>query len=107
MMAAELCGIPLYRRLFVYLPNVLGKVFVAVPISIGNISLRKALSFLGFSLPYPTSWEYADEMNSDILANHINVWLRGLLIVFVMAFHLVGQGLERKEEAQCASMSFS
>ncbi len=103
MMAAELCGIPLYRRLFVYLlPNVLGKVFVAVPISIGNIILTEAtLSFLGFGLPYPyASWGNMlnEAMNRDILANHINVWLPpGLLIVFsVMAFHLVGQGLKER-----------
>lgn len=103
MMAAELCGIPLYRRLFVYLlPNVLGKVFVAVPISIGNIILTEAtLSFLGFGLPYPyASWGKMlnEAMNRDILANHINVWLPpGLLIVFsVMAFHLVGQGLKER-----------
>ncbi len=102
MMAAELCGIPALRRLFVYLlPNVLGQVFVAIPISIGNIILTEAtLSFLGFGLPYPyASWGNMlnEAMDYNILANHANVWFPpGLLIVLtVMAFHLVGQGLQK------------
>ena len=101
MMAAELCGIPARRRLFVYLlPNVLGQVAVAIPISIGNIILTEAtLSFLGFGLPYPyASWGNMlnEAMDHSILANHINVWFPpGLMIVLtVMAFHLVGQGLK-------------
>ena len=101
MMAAELCGIPARRQLFVYLlPNVLGQVAVAIPISIGNIILTEAtLSFLGFGLPYPyASWGNMlnEAMDHSILANHINVWFPpGLMIVLtVMAFHLVGQGLK-------------
>lgn len=105
MMAAELCGIPTYRRLAVHLlPNVMGQVMAAIPVSIGNIILiESTLSFLGFGLPYPyASWGNMLNAGLDlrILANHVNIWLPpGLLTVAtVAAFHILGEGLKNRKE---------
>lgn len=101
MMAAELCGIPTFRRLTLHLlPNVLGQVLVAIPIGIGNIILTEAtLSFLGFGLPYPyASWGNMlnAAMDLRILADHPNIWLPpGILIILTVAvFHVLGAGLK-------------
>lgn len=103
MMAAELCGIPAARRLFRYLlPNVMGQVLAAVPANVGNIILTEAtLSFFGFGLPYPyASWGNMlnAAMDHSILAYHVNVWMPAgaLIVVTVMAFHLLGQGMKER-----------
>lgn len=103
MMAAELCGIPTIRRLALHLlPNVLGQVLIAIPISVGNIILTEAtLSFLGFGLPYPyASWGNMlnAAMDLNVLSNHPNIWIPpGILIVFTVAtFHILGEGLKKQ-----------
>ena len=85
----------LWRHL---LPNALAPVIVSATLAIGNnILTESALSFLGLGVQPPTaSWgnSLQKALDPDVLAAPWLTFIPGLLIVVtVMAFNLVGEGL--------------
>lgn len=80
------------------LPNALAPVIVAATLAIGNnILTESALSYLGLGVQPPTaSWgnSLQKALDPDVLAAPWLTFIPGLLIVVtVMAFNLIGEGL--------------
>lgn len=97
--AAKAVGAPDGRIMWRHLlPNALAPVIVAATLAIGNnILTESALSYLGLGVQPPTaSWgnSLQKALDPDVLGAPWLTFIPGLLIVItVMAFNLVGEGL--------------
>jgi peptide/nickel transport system permease protein len=100
MVATEASGIRVSRRIFKHLiPNVIPQLIVSCTMGIGGTILTEAtLSFLGLGVKFPfASWGNIinDVNNTFVLMNYWFIWVpAGILILLtVLAFNLVGDGL--------------
>ena len=100
MTATEACGIRVSRRIFRHLiPNVIPQLIVAMTMSLGSTILTEAtLSFLGLGVKFPfASWgNIINDVNDTyVLTNYWFIWIPAgfCLLVTVLAFNLVGDGL--------------
>jgi len=100
MTATEAGGISVSRRIFKHLvPNVIPQIIVSVTMGIGGTIITEAsLSFLGLGVKFPfASWGNIinDVNNTYVLQNFWFIWIPAgtLLLLTVLAFNLVGDGL--------------
>lgn len=100
MIAAEATGIRASRRIFRHLiPNVIPQLIVTMTMSLGSTILMEAtLSFLGLGVKFPfASWgNIINDVNDTfVLTNYWFIWIPAgfCLLVTVLAFNLVGDGL--------------
>lgn len=100
MTATEATGLSTKRRIFKHLvPNVIPQLIVSMTMGLGGTIITEAtLSFLGLGVKFPfASWGNIinDVNNTYVLTNYWFVWIPAgiLLLVTVLAFNLVGDGL--------------
>ncbi len=100
MVATEAGGIRVSRRIFKHLvPNVIPQIIVSVTMGIGGTIITEAtLSFLGLGVKFPfASWGNIinDVNNTFVLTTYWFIWIPAgtLLLLTVLAFNLVGDGL--------------
>ena len=100
MTATEACGISVSRRIFRHLvPNVIPQLIVSCTMGLGSTIITEAtLSFLGLGVKFPfASWGNIinDVNNTFVLQNYWFIWIPAgvLLLLTVLAFNLVGDGL--------------
>ncbi|MBO6060882.1 MAG: ABC transporter permease, partial [Clostridia bacterium] len=100
MTATEAGGISVSRRIFKHLiPNVIPQIIVSVTMGMGGTIITEAsLSFLGLGVKFPfASWGNIinDVNNTYVLQNYWFIWIPAgaLLLLTVLAFYLVGDGL--------------
>ncbi len=100
MTATEAGGIRVSRRIFKHLiPNVIPQIIVSVTMGIGGTIITEAtLSFLGLGVKFPfASWGNIinDVNNTFVLTTYWFIWIPAgtLLLLTVLAFNLVGDGL--------------
>ena len=100
MTATEACGISVSHRIFKHLiPNVIPQLIVQCTMSLGGVIIMEAtLSFLGLGVKFPfASWGniITDVNNTFVLRNYWFIWIPAgvLLLLTVLAFNLVGDGL--------------
>ena len=100
MAAAEACGLSVSRRIFKHLiPNVVPQLIVTCTMGLGSVIITEAtLSFLGLGVKFPfASWGniISDVNNTHVLTTYWFIWIPAgvLLLLTVLAFNLVGDGL--------------
>lgn len=100
MTATEACGISVSHRIFKHLiPNVIPQLIVNCTMSLGGVIITEAsLSFLGLGVKFPfASWGNIinDVNNIHVLTTYWFIWIPAgvLLLLTVLAFNLVGDGL--------------
>ena len=100
MTATEACGISVKSRIFKHLiPNVIPQLIVNCTMGLGSVIITEAtLSFLGLGVKFPfASWGniISDVNNTHVLTNYWFIWIPAglLLLLTVLAFNLVGDGL--------------
>ena len=100
MTATEAGGISVSRRIFKHLvPNVIPQIIVSVTMGIGGTIITEAsLSFLGLGVKFPfASWgNIINDVNDTFVLQHYwFIWIPAgtLLLLTVLAFNLVGDGL--------------
>ena len=100
MTATEACGISVKSRIFKHLiPNVIPQLIVNCTMGLGSVIIMEAtLSFLGLGVKFPfASWGNSinDVNNTHTLTTDWFIWIPGgmLLLLTVLAFNLVGDGL--------------
>ena len=100
MTAAEACGLSVSRRIFKHLiPNVVPQLIVTCTMGLGSVIIMEAtLSFLGLGVKFPfASWGniISDVNNTHVLTTYWFIWIPAgvLLLLTVLAFNLVGDGL--------------
>ena len=100
MTATEAGGISVSRRIFKHLvPNVIPQIIVSVTMGVGGTIITEAsLSFLGLGVRFPfASWgNIINDVNRFyVLTNYWFIWIPAgiLLLLTVLAFNLVGDGL--------------
>ena len=100
MAAAEACGLSVSRRIFKHLiPNVVPQLIVTCTMGLGSVIIMEAtLSFLGLGVKFPfASWGniICDVNNTHVLTTYWFIWIPAgvLLLLTVLAFNLVGDGL--------------
>ncbi len=100
MTATEACGISIPRRIFKHLiPNVIPQLIVTMTMGLGGTIITEAtLSFLGLGVRFPfASWGNIinDVTNVFVLTHYLNIWIPAgvLLLLTVLAFNIVGDGL--------------
>ena len=100
MTATEAGGISVSRRIFKHLiPNVIPQIIVSVTMGMGGVIITEAsLSFLGLGVKFPfASWgNIINDVNSThVLQHYWFIWIPAgvLLLLTVLAFNLVGDGL--------------
>ena len=100
MAAAEACGLCVSRRIFKHLiPNVVPQLIVTCTMGLGSVIIMEAtLSFLGLGVKFPfASWGniISDVNNTHVLTTYWFIWIPAgvLLLLTVLAFNLVGDGL--------------
>ena len=100
MTAAEATGLSVSRRIFKHLvPNVIPQLIVSVTMGLGGTIITEAtLSFLGLGVKFPfASWgNIINDVNDTyVLTNYWFIWIPAgvCLLVTVLAFNLVGDGL--------------
>ena len=100
MAAAEACGLSVSRRIFKHLiPNVIPQLIVTCTMGLGSVIIMEAtLSFLGLGVRFPfASWGniISDVNNTHVLTTYWFIWIPAgvLLLLTVLAFNLVGDGL--------------
>lgn len=100
MTAAEATGIRASRRIFKHLiPNVIPQLIVTMTMGLGDtIIMESTLSFLGLGVKFPfASWgNIINDVNDTyVLTNYWFIWIPAgvCLLVTVLAFNLVGDGL--------------
>lgn len=100
MTATEATGIRVSRRIFKHLiPNVVPLLIVSASMGIGGTIITEAtLSFLGLGVKFPfASWGNIinDVNNIHVLTTYWFIWIPAgfLLLITVLAFNLVGDGL--------------
>ena len=99
-MAAAACGLSVSRRIFKHLiPNVVPQLIVTCTMGLGSVIITEAtLSFLGLGVKFPfASWGniISDVNNTHVLTTYWFIWIPAgvLLLLTVLAFNLVGDGL--------------
>lgn len=100
MAAAEATGLRASKRIFKHLiPNVLPQLIVNCTMGLGSVIITEAtLSFLGLGVKFPfASWGNIinDVNNTFVLTTYWFIWIPAgvLLLLTVLAFNLVGDGL--------------
>ena len=100
MTATEACGISVKSRIFKHLiPNVIPQLIVICTMGLGSVIITEAtLSFLGLGVKFPfASWGNIinDVNNTHVLTTYWFIWIPAglLLLLTVLAFNLVGDGL--------------
>lgn len=100
MTATEACGIKVSSRIFKHLiPNVIPQLIVYCTMGLGDVIITEAtLSFLGLGVRFPfASWGNIinDVNNTFVLTTYWFIWIPAgvLLLLTVLAFNLVGDGL--------------
>ena len=100
MTATEACGISVRSRIFKHLiPNVIPQLIVNCTMGLGSVIILEAtLSFLGLGVKFPfASWGNIinDVNNTHVLTTYWFIWIPAglLLLLTVLAFNLVGDGL--------------
>ena len=100
MAAAEAGGLSVSRRIFKHLiPNVVPQLIVTCTMGLGSVIIMEAtLSFLGLGVKFPfASWGniISDVNNTHVLTTYWFIWIPAgvLLLLTVLAFNLVGDGL--------------
>ncbi len=100
MTATESCGISVPKRIFKHLlPNVIPQLIVVMTMGLGSTIITEAtLSFLGLGVRFPfASWgNIINDVNDTfVLTNYWFIWIPAgvLLLVTVLAFNIVGDGL--------------
>ena len=100
MTATEACGISVRSRIFKHLiPNVIPQLIVNCTMGLGSVIILEAtLSFLGLGVKFPfASWGTIinDVNNTYVLTTYWFIWIPAglLLLLTVLAFNLVGDGL--------------
>lgn len=98
ILAAQAVGVPNFRLLLTHiLPNVLPIVLVTMTIIAGNLILiESGLSFLGVGVQAPTpTWGnmLTDARSYFNIGTHLVIWPGVLIMVTVLCFYLVGDGL--------------
>ena len=100
MTATEACGISVKSRIFKHLiPNVIPQLIVNCTMGLGSVIITEAtLSFLGLGVKFPfASWGNIinDVNNTHGLTTYWFIWIPAglLLLLTVLAFNLVGDGL--------------
>ena len=100
MTATEACGISVKSRIFKHLiPNVIPQLIVNCTMGMGSVIITEAtLSFLGLGVKFPfASWGNIinDVNNTHTLTTYWFIWIPAglLLLLTVLAFNLVGDGL--------------
>ena len=100
MTATEACGISVPKRIFRHLiPNVIPQLIVIMTMGLGEtIIIEATLSFLGLGVRFPfASWgNIINDVNDTfVLTNYWFIWIPAgiLLLVTVLAFNIVGDGL--------------
>ena len=100
MTATEACGISVRSRIFKHLiPNVIPQLIVNCTMGLGSVIITEAtLSFLGLGVKFPfASWGNIinDVNNTHVLTTYWFIWIPAglLLLLTVLAFNLVGDGL--------------
>ena len=100
MAAAEACGLSVSRRIFKHLiPTVVPQLIVTCTMGLGSVIIMEAtLSFLGLGVKFPfASWGniISDVNNTHVLTTYWFIWIPAgvLLLLTVLAFNLVGDGL--------------
>ena len=100
MTATEACGLSVSRRIFKHLiPNVVPQLIVTCTMGLGSVIIMEAtLSFLGLGVKFPfASWGniISDVNNTHVLTTYWFIWIPAgvLLLLTVLAFNLVGDGL--------------
>ncbi len=100
MTATEACGISVKSRIFKHLiPNVIPQLIVNCTMGLGSVIITEAtLSFLGLGVKIPfASWGNIinDVNNTHVLTTYWFIWIPAglLLLLTVLAFNLVGDGL--------------
>ena len=100
MTATEATGLSIHRRIFKHLvPNVIPQLIVSCTMGLGSTIITEAtLSFLGLGVKFPfASWGNIinDVNNTFVLTNYLFIWIPAgvCLLVTVLAFNLVGDGL--------------
>ncbi len=100
MTATEATGLSVHRRIFKHLvPNVIPQLIVSCTMGLGSTIITEAtLSFLGLGVKFPfASWGNIinDVNNTFVLTNYLFIWIPAgvCLLVTVLAFNLVGDGL--------------
>lgn len=100
MTATEATGIKTSSRIFKHLvPNVIPQLIVNCTMSLGSVIITEAtLSFLGLGVKFPfASWGNIinDVNNTYVLTTYWFIWIPAgvLLLLTVLAFNLVGDGL--------------
>lgn len=100
MTATEACGISVSHRIFKHLiPNVIPQLIVNCTMGLGSVIITEAtLSFLGLGVKFPfASWGNIinDVNNTFVLTSYWFIWIPAgvLLLLTVLAFNLVGDGL--------------
>ena len=100
MTATEACGISVKSRIFKHLiPNVIPQLIVNCTMGLGSVIITEAtLSFLGLGVKFPfASWGNIinDVNNTHVLTTYWFIWIPAglLLLLTVLAFNLVGDGL--------------
>jgi peptide/nickel transport system permease protein len=98
VMAARALGVPVARVIGLHiLPNLMSIIIVTGSIIAGNlILLESGLSFLGVGVQPPTpSWGnmLTDSRNYFVTGQHLVIWPGMLIMITVLCFYLVGDGL--------------
>jgi peptide/nickel transport system permease protein len=100
MTATEASGLSVTSRIFKHLiPNVIPQLIVNCTMSLGGVIITEAtLSFLGLGVKFPfASWGNIinDVNNTHVLTTYWFIWIPAgtLLLLTVLAFNLVGDGL--------------
>ncbi|MBR4150055.1 MAG: ABC transporter permease [Firmicutes bacterium] len=100
MTATEASGLSVKRRIMKHLiPNVIPQIIVSVSMGVGGtIIMESTLSFLGLGVKFPfASWGNIihDVNNLHVLTTYWFIWIPAgvLLLLTVLAFNLVGDGL--------------
>jgi peptide/nickel transport system permease protein len=100
MTATESSGLSVPRRIFKHLvPNVIPQLIVSCTMGLGStIILEATLSFLGLGVRFPfASWgNIINDVNDTfVLTNYWFIWIPAgvCLLITVLAFNLVGDGL--------------
>ena len=100
MTATEACGLAPWKRIFKHLiPNVMPQLIVHMTMGLGStIIIEATLSFLGLGVRFPfASWgNIINDVNDTfVLTNYWFIWIPAgvLLLVTVLAFNIVGDGL--------------
>ncbi len=100
MTATEACGLSVSKRIFKHLiPNVIPQLIVSVTMGLGGTILTESsLSFLGLGVRFPfASWgNIINDVNDTyVLQNFWFIWIPAgvLLLLTVLAFNIVGDGL--------------